>query len=116
MQDELIQKAVADIAANHRKIIDDWCKAYLAQLCEEGHDIKPGCFTLNEQVPTYHKYQDCMVKRYWFEPGIPDYETEALEKTENFIMTDEGKKQLLDLLNEKFYFHKDGTTTERDEQ
>ncbi len=69
--DEILEKVVIEISQNHDKIIDDWCKAYLAQLYEEGVDIKPGCFTLNEQVPTIQKAE--LVKRYWFEPGIPDY-------------------------------------------
>jgi hypothetical protein len=73
MDDEL-QNIVKEIAENHRKIIDDWCKAYLSQLYEEGFEIKPGCFTLCEQVPTFHKGKDCMVKKYWFEPGLPYFE------------------------------------------
>ncbi len=71
-----LENAVQDIATNHRKIIDDWCKAYLAQLYEEGVDIKPGCFTLCEQVPTFHEEQGCMVKKYWFELGSPDFNKE----------------------------------------
>ncbi len=74
MNDNILEKVVQEISNNHHKIIDDWCKAYLAQLYEEGHDIKPGSFTLNEQVPTYHIGKDCMVKKYWFEPGIPEFE------------------------------------------
>lgn len=73
LKDDLLQKIVQDIAQNHRKIIDDWSKAYLAQLYEEGADIKPGCFTLNEQVP--HMINEKFVQRYWFEPGIPEYES-----------------------------------------
>ncbi len=69
---KVLQEAVANIEHNHRKIIDDWCKAYLAQLYEEGVDIKPGCFTLLEQVPTIHN--GVYVKKYWFEPGIPNFE------------------------------------------
>jgi hypothetical protein len=71
MNDELFANVIADIAANHRKIIDDWCKAYLAQLYEDSINIKPGCFTLNEQVPTLQNNN--FVKKYWFEPGTPDY-------------------------------------------
>lgn len=70
---EKMDQAVAEIAKNHRKIIDDWCKAYLAQLYEEGVDIKPGCFTLNEQVPTYDKGKNCLVRKYWFEVGKPEF-------------------------------------------
>lgn len=76
MEDEILQKIVSDISLNHSKIIDDWCKAYLAQIYEEGHEIKPGSFTLNEQVPTYHIGKNCMVRKYWFEPGIPDFKKE----------------------------------------
>ena len=72
--DELLEKAVQEIAHNHRKIIDDWCKAYMAQLYEEGVDIKPGCFTLFEQDLTYHEGQKCMVKKYWFELGAPRFD------------------------------------------
>ena len=72
MDDKLIDSITKDIADNHRQIIEDWCKAYLAQLYEEGVDIKPGNFILCEQVPTYHTGQDCMVKKYWFEPKITD--------------------------------------------
>ena len=73
MEDELLQKVVKDIRENHLKIIDDWCKAYMAQRFKEGKNIEPGSFTLIEQVPTYHKGKDCMVRRYWFEDGIPDF-------------------------------------------
>ena len=62
--DKLLEEAIQEISKNHRKIIDDWCKAYLAQLYEEGVDIKPGCFTLYEQVPMIHDGVYC--KKYWF--------------------------------------------------
>ena len=77
--DELLQKVVDDISKNHRKIIDDWCKAYMAQLYEEGVEIKPGCFTLNEQEPTHHIGKECLVKKYWFEPGIPKFDNDKSE-------------------------------------
>ena len=66
MDEDLIQKATQEICQNHRKIIDDWCKAYLAQMHEEGHDIKPGCFILCEQE--FGEYNGKWCKRYWFEP------------------------------------------------
>lgn len=71
-----LSKVVQEISQNHHKIIEDWCKAYLAQLYEEGYEIKPGCFTLNEQVPTYNINQNCMVKKYWFEIGTPHFDNE----------------------------------------
>lgn len=46
--DEKFQEAIRNICANHHKIIDDWCKAYLAELYGLGIDIRPGCFTLNQ--------------------------------------------------------------------
>ena len=63
--DELLAKAVNEIAANHRKIIDDWCKAYLAQLYEENGSIKPGDFILVESRPAW--YSNGMAIKYWFE-------------------------------------------------
>jgi hypothetical protein len=74
MLDEQMKKAIENIARNHRQILDDWCKAYLAQRYQEGMNIQPGSFTLCEQVPTYHKGQNCYVKRYWFEEGTPRFE------------------------------------------
>ena len=62
-QDE-VQKCVEEIINNRRKIIDDWCKAYLAQLYEEGKEIKPGCFTLIEEMPSMN--EGVYSKRYWF--------------------------------------------------
>lgn len=65
IEDEKLQKVVQEIAENHRKIIDDWCKAYLAQLYQENGEIKPGDFILYEQQPTYHNHN--LVRKYWFE-------------------------------------------------
>lgn len=48
-----IQKVVQEISKNHDKIIEDWCKAYLAELYEDGVQIKPGCFELIEQRMGY---------------------------------------------------------------
>jgi len=75
MEDDSFEKAIAEIAFNHRKIIDDWCKAYLAQLYEEGHDIKPGDFTLNEQRDMVLE-NGKLGKRYWFSFGVPDLKGE----------------------------------------
>lgn len=69
MNDELFEKAIQEIKANHLKIIDDWCKAYMAQLYQENGSIKPGDFVLCEQLPTYHPLNsNIFVKKYWFEP------------------------------------------------
>jgi len=65
MDDELLHKITQDIANNHRKIIDDWCKAYIAQIYEEtGKMCKPGDFMLNQQSYTPEK----MIAgyKYWF--------------------------------------------------
>lgn len=65
--DQLLRNAIAEIAKHHRKIIDDWCKAYMAQIYEENGSIKPGDFVLCEQVPTFHEASGQFVKKYWFE-------------------------------------------------
>lgn len=64
--DDLLNKAVQEISSNHRKIIDDWCKAYLAQLYEEGVELKPGCFVFVEQQGLVLD-NGKIVKKYWFE-------------------------------------------------
>lgn len=76
--DKLLQEAIENIARNHRQIIDDWCKAYMAQIYQETGSIKPGDFTLNEQ----DYFRDGIGKRYWFTPGIPDY-SERINMKEN---------------------------------
>jgi hypothetical protein len=65
--DHLLKRAVDEISQHHRKIIDDWCKAYMAQLYQENQSIKPGDFVLMEQVPTIHGSTNLLVKKYWFE-------------------------------------------------
>ncbi len=72
MSDEILQKIVQEIRDNHNKIIDDWCKAYLAQLYEEGKEIKPGNYILCEQLPTYHRGKETLVRKYWFEEKEKD--------------------------------------------
>ncbi len=84
---EHLQKAVEEISNNHRKIIDDWCKAYLAQLYEEGHNLNPGSFTLCEQQDFVFE-NGKLGKRYWFERGVPHYhprEDNFFEKSQNQI-------------------------------
>lgn len=60
-----IEKKIKEISSNHKKILDDWCKAYLAHLYKEGMEIKPNCFTL------FHKQSSGitgdMIHEYWFE-------------------------------------------------
>ena len=69
--DDLLKKVVEEISKNHHQIIDDWCKAYLAQLYQENGSIRPGDFTLVEQDGKF-------CKRYWFEKR--SHENERLEK------------------------------------
>lgn len=48
MHEDIFKEAINNICANHHRIIDDWCKAYLAELHGLGIDIRPGCFELNQ--------------------------------------------------------------------
>lgn len=67
LPDETINKVVDDIAHNHRKIIDDWCKAYIAQIYEEtGQCPKPGDFILNQQEMDFKSGRFGF--KYWFDP------------------------------------------------
>lgn len=70
LQDEM-EKAVDNIRSNHNKIIDDWCKAYLAQRYKEGKSIDVGSFTLCQQNLSWA--QNEVGFKYWFEDGKPNY-------------------------------------------
>lgn len=63
--DEILSQITAEIAKNHRQILDDWCKAYLAQIYQETGCVKPGDFILNER--DFHEHNGKLVKTYWFE-------------------------------------------------
>lgn len=65
-QNEILKSFVLDIRRNHHKIIDDWMKAYAAQLYEEKGSIKPGDFRLVEQIDLVLE-NGKMGKKYWFE-------------------------------------------------
>lgn len=47
---DFLTEVTQKIETQHRKIIDDWCQAYLAKEYELGNDIHPGCFVI-EQSP-----------------------------------------------------------------
>lgn len=68
-----MDEAIQNIIKNHSKIIEDFCKSYLAQRFEEGKSIKPGSFVLNEQDQSK---DGNFGKRYWFTEGLPDYSKE----------------------------------------
>ncbi len=65
MNDDLLDKIVRDISINHNKIIDDWCKAYIAQIYQETGEVpKPGDFILNQQ--SYSPEKMVCGYKYWF--------------------------------------------------
>lgn len=65
IHDELLQKVIQDISTNHRQILDDWCKAYMAQYFKEnGSCLNPGDFILNQQAYDFRSGQAGY--KYWF--------------------------------------------------
>lgn len=62
-----LEKALMEIRRNHAKILEDWCKAYCAQLYSENGRMNPGDFILVEQMPTFDEVKGCIVQKYWFE-------------------------------------------------
>ncbi len=70
--DEALEKAVHGIRSNHNKIIDDWCKAYMAQRYKEGKSIDIGSFTLCQQHLSWA--QNVVGFKYWFEDGTPKFD------------------------------------------
>ena len=69
--EDKILKAVNEIKSNHDKIIDDWCKAYMAQRYKEGKSIDIGSFTLCQQ--NLSLAQNEVGFKYWFEDGKPNF-------------------------------------------
>lgn len=107
MTEEIINKITKEIRERHHQIIDDWCKAYMAQLHQEGHEIKPGSFTLNEMVPTYNKNGE-YVRKYWFECNTPKFDNwiKCSDKLPDFgplVLVTDGKTYALAIS------HEDGT-------
>lgn len=96
-QEKVFAKIVEDITKNHRKIIDDWCKAYLAHLVEEGVEIKPNCFTLFHKQPNSLKDGN-MVHEYWFE-------LREKQETANDKLLHQVMKKLHDLIDHVNYMH-----------
>lgn len=44
-----LHKCLDQISNEHRRILDEWCKAFLAKEYQIGNDIHPGCFTLEQR-------------------------------------------------------------------
>lgn len=74
--DEAIEKAVHEIRSNHNKIIDDWCKAYMAQRYKEGKSIDIGAFTLCQENLSWA--QNEVGFKYWFEDGVPNFDDKKM--------------------------------------
>ena len=62
-QKELFKEIMKEIRDNRQKILDDWCKAYVADLYEIGVDISPSMFVLCES--DFHEEQGMMIKNYY---------------------------------------------------
>lgn len=62
---KIFAKIVSDVTQNHAKIIDDWCKAYLAHLVEKNIPITPDCLTLFQKQPNASTGE--LIYEYWFE-------------------------------------------------
>ena len=74
--DDKLEKAMKEIQQNHYKIIDDWCKAYMAQRCKEGKSINPGDFTLVQQNLSLASGE--IGYKYWFEDVKPQFDKQEL--------------------------------------
>jgi len=66
MTDELLQKVVSEISGKEREIVNEFCKAFIAQKCLEGFDPRYlfDNFVLNVQ----HDFHKDMCSKYWFTP------------------------------------------------
>lgn len=87
--EDALQKAVHDITTNHNKIIDDWCKAYMAQRYIEGKSIDVGSFTLCQQNLSWA--QNEVGFKYWFEDGKPEFKDEIYSLVELIEMAKQSE-------------------------
>jgi hypothetical protein len=63
--DMWIQNIAAEIAGNERQIIDDFCKAFIAQKCLNGMTCK--YILENFKLCVEHDLNKNMCSKYWFE-------------------------------------------------
>lgn len=45
----ILHKCIETISNDHRRILDEWCKEFLAKEYEIGNGIHPGCFTIEQR-------------------------------------------------------------------
>ena len=70
-KEDVISKVTREIMDKHHEIIDDWGKAYMAQIYQEKGSIKPGDFVLYQQEIVEHgnplsKIPSFKGYKYWF--------------------------------------------------
>lgn len=87
---DAIDKVTQEIQSNHYKIIDDWCKAYMAQRYIEGKSIDVGSFTLCQQNLSWA--QNEIGFKYWFEDRKVDLSIEPPCQVDEKINMEEKLK------------------------
>lgn len=88
-----IAKISANISEFHRQILDDWCKAYLAELYESGiKDLKPSMFVLCERE--FHEEHGKLIKTYYVRKKTEQEELVEQEKLTQWKKLDEEKTEI----------------------
>ena len=65
MEDTLINKIASEISGKEREVVNDFCKAFIAQKCLDGFTIST---VFNEfSLCVCHDFSGSMTSRYWFE-------------------------------------------------
>jgi hypothetical protein len=66
MIDERINNLTSEIAGKERQIVDDFCKAFIAQKSLDGETAK---YVLeNYRLCVMHDFTKDVCSKYWFEP------------------------------------------------
>jgi hypothetical protein len=104
--EELFEELFEEIVKNNKKILNEFSKAYLAQLYQEGEKIKPGDYILVE------KHLDnrggfVTGKQYWFEKKekkklsiIEKFSENEIKTLELALELTEGLLSVLEYTNE----------------
>jgi len=65
MEDTLIHKVSSEIAGNEREIVNDFCKAFIAQKCLDGYTIST--IFDDYELCVCHDFSKSVSSRYWFQ-------------------------------------------------
>ncbi len=84
MQDTLINKIASEICGKEREIVNDFCKAFIAQKCLDGFTIST--IFDHYQLCVCHDFSQTHSSKYWFEKRDNQPERSKREDSDMFYV------------------------------